>query len=81
MGAKVTYLQQYHRAGEAFLNQIVMTNEMLVNLYDPETKKEGSVWKRCTSPPSVKARGKKSAAKVLFILFLNRQGMLLVHPV
>lgn len=75
------FLQRYDRHGDAFLNRIITTDETVINLFDPETKRESSVWKRSTSPPPVKARVSKSAGKVMFIFFLDQRGMLLVHAV
>ena len=53
----------------------------MFNLFEPETKKESSVWKRSGSPPPLKARVIKSAQRVMFIYFMGRKGMLLVHAV
>ena len=54
---------------------------MIINLYDPETKREWSVWKGTSSPPPLKARVTKSVKRVMFIFFMDRRGMLLVHAV
>ena len=57
------------------------TDVSMFNLFDPETKMEPSVWKRVASPPLLKARVTKSAYRVMFIFFIDRKGMLLVHEV
>ena len=49
--------------------------------YDPETKQQSSQWKNCNSPPPKKAKITKSLGKNMFILFMDRKGMLLTHAV
>jgi hypothetical protein len=44
--------------------------------YDPETKRQSSQWKNCDSPPPKKA---KIMGKNMFILFMDRKGMLLTY--
>ena len=81
IAASKLFLRWYQRKGEDFLDRIVTTDKMIINLYDPETKRESSVWKRTSSPPPLKARVTKSAQRVMFIFFMDRRGMLLVPAV
>ena len=60
---------------------MVTTDETIINLYDPETKRESSVCKRTSSPPPLNARMTKSAKIVMFTCFMDRRGMLRVHDV
>ena len=67
--------------GEQFLDKTVTTDETMINLFDPETKRESSVWKRTSSTSPLKARVSKSVECVMFIFFMDGRGMLLVHAV
>ena len=49
------FLRRFEQSGEEFLSRIVTTDETMINLFDPETKRESSVWKRSTSPPPTKS--------------------------
>lgn len=79
--ASKEFLRRHRVEGDQFLDRIVTTDETLINLFDPETKRESSVWKHPSSPPPLKARVSKSAGRVMFIFFMDRKGMLLVHAV
>ena len=39
------FLDWYHTEVDEFLDRIIMTDEKIINLFDPETKRESSVWK------------------------------------
>jgi histone-lysine N-methyltransferase SETMAR len=73
------FLRRYDRDGERFLRRIITTNETWVNFYDPESKRESMVRKRPSSPPPKKAKTCKSTKKVMYIFFMDSQGMLLQH--
>ena len=75
------FLRRYDRDGERFLRRIITTDETWVNFYDPESKRESMVWRRPSSPPPTKAKTCKSAKKVMYIFFMDSQGMLLQHAV
>jgi histone-lysine N-methyltransferase SETMAR len=79
--ASEEFLERVEADGDAFYGKIITTDETWINLYDPETKQESSVWKRASSPPPLKAKVTRSASRVMFIFFLDAQGMLLVHAV
>ena len=50
-------------------------------LFGVQTKQEALLSKRTSSPPPLKARVSKSVKCVMFIFFMDRRGMLLVHAV
>lgn len=75
------FLRRYRREGEAFLDRIITTDETWIWFFDPETKRESSAWKHTSSPPPMKARVQKSGSRYMFIMFLDRRGMLLCHTV
>ena len=77
----LSFLRQYERHGDAFLDRIITTDETWLWFYDPETKQQSSVWKRNSSPPPQKARVSRSGGKYMFIMFIDRWGMLLCHSV
>ena len=77
----LSFLRQYERHGDAFLDRIITTDETWLWFYDPETKQQSSVWKRNSSPPPQKARVSRSGGKYMFIMFMDRRGMLLCHSV
>lgn len=75
------FLRRYRREGEDFLDRIITTDETWMWLFDPESKRESAAWKGSSSPPPLKARVQKSGARYMFILFMDRRGMLLCHTV
>ena len=81
VSASWSFLDRYRMEGDGFLDRIITTDETMINLFDPETKCESSVWKRKSSPPPLKARVSKSVKRTMFIFFMDRRGMLLVHAV
>ena len=64
-----------------FLERIITMDETWVHLYDPETKVQSSVWKTPSSPSPKKARVSKSAGKVMFVVFFDIKGLILIHAV
>lgn len=60
------FLLRYCLEGHQFLDRIITTDETMINLLDPETKSETSVWKHTKSPPPLKARAFKSAHRVQY---------------
>lgn len=75
------FLNRYELEGDQFLDNIITTDETWIWEYDPETKAESSVWKTPRTPPPKKARVSKSGGKHMFVFFMDRRGMLLVHRV
>lgn len=75
------FLNRYEQEGDQFLDNIITMDETWLWEYDPETKAESSVWKTPNTPPPKKARVCKSGGKHMFVFFMDRRGMLLVHRV
>lgn len=68
-------------ADDTFLSRIITTDETWVHYYEPESKRQSSIWKHLDSPPPKKAKVVKSLGKVMCIMFMDISGMLLVHMV
>ena len=81
ISASVEFLHGQCLEGDQFLDKIVKMDEMIINLFDPETKLESSVWKGISSTPPLKAKVSKSVKNVMFIFFMDQRGVLLVHAV
>ena len=75
------FLNRYEKEDDQFLKNIITMDETWIGEYDPETKAESSVWKIPRSPPPKKARVSRSDGKHMFVFFMDRRGMLLVHRV
>ena len=75
------FLRRLRSGQEEFLNRIITTDETWLHYYDPEGKRESSVWKTPGTPPPKKAKVSRSAGKHMFIMFMDRNGMLLTHAV
>jgi predicted RNA-binding protein with PUA-like domain len=65
------------QSGIGFLDRIITTDETGFHYYDPETKQQSSQWKNVDSPWPKKAKVTKSLGKNMFILFMDRKGMIL----
>lgn len=63
------------------MDRIVTTDESWFHYYDPETKQQSSQWKNTNSPPPKKARVTKSLGKNMFILFMDRKGVIITQAV
>ena len=75
------FLNRYEMEGDQFLDNIITIDETWIWEYDRETKAESSVWKTPITPPPKKARVCKSGGKHMFVFFMDRRGMLLMHIV
>ena len=75
------FLRKFSQSGIRFLDRIITTDETWFHYYDPETKQQSSQWKNVDSPPPKKAKVTKSLGKNMFILFMDRKGMILTHAV
>ena len=76
-----TFLKRFEKEGDAFLNQIITTDETWLFYYDPETKQQSSQWKSSDSPPPKMARMSRSMGKHMFIIFFDIKGVILSHAV
>jgi hypothetical protein len=50
-----------------------------VDHYEPESKAQSMAWKRLTSPDAKKFKSQPSAGKIMFTLFGDMKGSILVH--
>lgn len=75
------YRRRYAEEGDTFLSRIITCDETWVHMFEPETKRQSSVWKHPSSPSPTKAILTKSAAKVMCIVFCDIQGFILNHMV
>lgn len=75
------FLRKVEQEGDSFLDDIITMDETWLHMFDPESKAESSVWKHTNSPPPKKARVIKSMAKVMFVIFFDRDGVILSHAV
>jgi histone-lysine N-methyltransferase SETMAR len=71
------FLRKFSQSGIDFLDRIITTDETWFHYYDPETKQQSSQWKNVDSPRPKKAKVTKSLGKNMFVLFMDRKGMIL----
>jgi len=57
----------------------VTMDETWLYHYDPETKQQSMEWQHSSSPRPKKFRVRKSAGKVLALIFWDQDGILLIH--
>ncbi len=67
--------------GEAFLRSIVTGDETWIYFYDPETKQQSSIWKTSEEPTPTKVKTSRATKKVMFAIFFDAEGLLLVHEI
>ena len=70
-----------HQRDRNFLDRVITMDETWLHYYEPEGKRQSSVWKSSHTPPPKKARSSKSMGKVMFMVFMDRQGVILAHAV
>ena len=75
------FLRRYRRQGAAFLDSVITLDETWLHYFEPESKRQSSVWKTPTSPPPKKAKVVSSMKKHMFVFVMDRKGMLLIHQV
>lgn len=75
------FLRRVRSGRENFLDRIITTDETWLHYYYPEGKRASSVWKTPGTPPPKKAKVSKSVGKSMFIMFMDRHGMILTHAV
>ena len=73
-------LRKFSQSGIGFLDRTITTDETWFHYYDPE-KQQSSQWKNIDSPRPKKTKVTKSLEKNIFILFMDRKGMILTHAV
>ena len=75
------FLKKFRAGGDQFLDRIITTDGTWFHYYDPETKHQSSQWKHAHSPAPKKTKVTKSMGKHMFIVFMDRNGMILTHAV
>ena len=79
MGAALTFLEAYHRHGDALLDRIVTGDETWVKHVNCETKLQSMEWGHTSSPKKPrKPLQTLSARKIMATVFWDRQGVLLI---
>ena len=74
VSASMEFLRRQRREGDQFPDKTVTTDETMINLFDPDTKRESSVWKWTSSPTSLIARVSKSVKCVNLSSSWTREG-------
>ena len=64
-----------------FLSRIVTADETWINLYEPESKEQSTMWKTPGSPSPKKFKVSRSKKKQMFIMFFDIHGVILSHSV
>ena len=69
------------RRDQQFLDRIITMDETWVHYWEPEGKRQSSVWTTSGTPPPMKAKTTKSMGKVMYMVFMDNKGILLAHAV
>lgn len=75
-----TFIRQYER-DRNFLDKIITMDETWAHYFEPEGKKQSSIWKTPDTPPALKAKSVKSMGKIMFMVFMDNKGIILTHVV
>jgi len=73
------FLVHYHKEGDGMLSHIVTGDEKWVSHITPESKQQSLHWKHTGSPKRKKFKQMFSTRKIMFTIFWDRQGVLLVE--
>jgi histone-lysine N-methyltransferase SETMAR len=83
MGVRVKMCQQYDRRyreeGDYLLNRVITCDETWIHFFEPESKRQSSVWKHPSWHSPTKAIISKSAGKVMAIIFCDTYSVVLNH--
>lgn len=79
--SSMEFLTRCDEEGDRFLDRIITQDETWLWHYDPETKADSSVWKTPGTPPPKKAKVSRSGGNHMFVFFMDRHGMILIHRV
>jgi histone-lysine N-methyltransferase SETMAR len=83
MGVRVIMCQQndrrYREEGDYILNRVITCDETCIHFFEPESKRQCSVWQHPSSPSPTKAIISKSAGEVMVIIFCDTYGVVLNH--
>ena len=75
----LTFLMGYHKDGDGMLSLIVTGDEKWVSHITSESKQRSLHWKHISSPKRMKFKQAFSARKIMYTVFWDRQGVLLVE--
>jgi hypothetical protein len=78
----LTFLEQYHKDGDEFLNDIIQVtgDEIWVSFVNVETKEQSKQWMHTHSPNNLKKfKQTFSARKLMETVFWDRKGVLMVE--
>jgi histone-lysine N-methyltransferase SETMAR len=70
------YDRRYREEGDYFLNRVITCDETWIHFFEPESKRQSSVWKHPSSSSPTKAIISKS---VMAIIFCDTYGVVLNH--
>jgi hypothetical protein len=71
--------QEVSWEGNYFLNWVITCDETWIHFFEPESKRQSSVWKHLSSPSPTKAIISKSTGKVMAIIFCDTYDVVLNH--
>ena len=74
-------LDMYRREGRRMIGRIITGDETWVHYYEPESKRDSMQWIKKGDPSPTKFRAERSVGKVLYVVFWDSQGIILMHPV
>lgn len=74
-------LTMYRRHGRRVIGRIITGDETWVHHYEPESKRESMQWIEKGDPSPTKFKAKRSMGKVLYIVFWDVDGIILLHQV
>ncbi|GFS13471.1 histone-lysine N-methyltransferase SETMAR [Elysia marginata] len=78
-GMRTQLIERYNAEGEAFLQRILTGGESWVHHYDPQSKAPSIEYRHKTSPSPRKFKVVASARKVLFTVFWDMEGVVLME--
>ena len=71
-------MERFEREGDEFLlSHIITVDETWIKVYEPETKKQSTMWKTPGSPSPKKFKVSPSKKKQMFIVFFDVEGVIL----
>ena len=74
-------LEQHRREGRRMIGRILTGDETWVHYFEPESKRESMQWIKKGEPNPTKYRTKRSLGKVLYMIFWDADGIVLMHQV
>ncbi|KAF8788189.1 Histone-lysine N-methyltransferase SETMAR like protein [Argiope bruennichi] len=78
MGSALQFLTLYNEDGEDFLSRIVTGDETWVSYDTSENKRESMEWRHISSPTKIKPKQTLTPRKVMYTIFWDRKGILLI---